>query len=884
MKKNFVFSLCAVMTIFAACNESDSWKAVCADNETRCDGSQLMICQNTQWSEKTDCTAEGKSCGNNNEGKATCLELSSDACMQLCKDGKATRCDNGKAIMDTCGENEVCGFDENGTPACVAKKECVTSCKDGQLTTCDHNLAASTKKCGENEVCGVDENGAPACVAKKACVTSCIDGQLTTCDHNLVVNTKKCGENEVCGFDENGAPACVAKSAVVVCKFGQNNLLAGQKACDENSQVVTCQDDGSMSAGAACEKGICIEGTCVRRDCGDITDGQNGCKDGNIVVCNDGVTSVIEGGNCIDAKQKCIADTSAEAGFSCKTPHSGDCEWQGGLIAKNEVVCDDNVLRTCSAEADGVLSEGVDCAVKDSSKPYCDPKLNICRAYFNCGNVDEIKHGEVACNAKGTNKAKCSDGKLVDLTDENACAIVAHADSICTYETEAVCSFACKTGYILVNGECQAIEGCTPIKEIYDPATNSCACNEDENWTGEVGSCTCKAGTVLIGNMCEPKAVCDQKIGQTYIEKANICGCDGTKGWLDKGSSCECAPGLSNRAGVCEVCDARKESLIEATNTCECNSKQGWTGNVGSCVCNEAKGWEISGDGCACPDGEVPVNGTCETKAVCVARQKWIEDTNICVCNWNYGWTGPADNCVCDETNHWLYNTEMDACVCDESHGWTRTDHRCSCLIHKYDEKTKAYTCVTPDQLKQGDVITFGWSDISKYDDRFNTSYNADQLQWIVLEENDGNKGAYVLSKKILMNASYDDPSSKGPENLTWILMKSSLYDQLWNIWTKSFTGDERGRIQDNFWTEADGQKIAGPLILLSESEAKKYLKLESIEGFVINDDLDPLERGWWLRTLKDPTHLRMSVVSGDSVADRWVGEKVGVRPAMYIK
>ena len=92
-------------------------------------------------------------------------------------------------------------------------------------------------------------------------------------------------------------------------------------------------------------------------------------------------------------------------------------------------------------------------------KYYCDPKLNICCDYYKCGNNDEIVHEAVDCNAKSTNKAKCVDGKLVDLTGADACPEVDHANSICTFDTEVTCSFACKTGYTLVGNECQAI-GC----------------------------------------------------------------------------------------------------------------------------------------------------------------------------------------------------------------------------------------------------------------------------------------------------------------------------------------------------------------------------------------------------------------------------------------
>ncbi len=565
MKKTLAISLCAVMTILAACNEAEIWTpgTGCTDTESRCDGNQLLVCQNAAWIVESNCAADGKICGNDAEGKAVCVAPPAEPCVPSCKDGKVTRCDNeGKATVDTCGETQVCGFDENGAPACVdTAKSCTPMCANGVLTTCDAEMNEVTKSCSD--------------------------------------------DNKVCGVDEKGALACVE---AVVCTFGETNVLVGTKVCDAEGKVMECQADGTMSEGTACTAGVCAEGECVRRACDDVADGKNvckenklmvcndgelvedtenacgtdtplcrdgefecsaykdcdtiehgknGCKDGNIVLCNDGETSVVTDGNCVENEQFCITNPTAE-GFICKTPDPTDCAWNNGVVAKNETVCDGNFLKTCSADKDGELSEGVDCATVNNGKPVCDSKLNICRAYLNCGDNGEIVHDSVACNAKGTNKAKCVDGKLVDLTDD-ACAAVDNANTTCTYDTEATCGFECKPGYFLKNDACEAIVTCDAVKEKYNKDDNTCSCNTDAHWTGTVGSCVCESDYLNIGNACVKK-------------DDNICACDTENGWTGTAGSCTCAEGTKEQEGACVCAEGTKEQ----DGVCVCDEDNGW--------------------------------------------------------------------------------------------------------------------------------------------------------------------------------------------------------------------------------------------------------------------------------------------------------------------
>ncbi len=338
-----------------------------------------------------------------------------------------------------------------------------------------------------------------------------------------------------CGDIEDGKTVCMDNYLVSICHEGE---LFGYNECDRDTQ-------------------ICINGECVNvnKNCGDIEDSKFGCSDGNIVLCQDGKLLDVEDGNCIEKSKYCIYDELSENGYgySCKSPDSTDCEWKNGLIAQNESICDGNILLTCT---DGFFDKGIDCTATSDLPSFCDPILNSCRVYKNCGNYGEIPHNAIVCNQEGTNKAQCNDGKLINLTGDKACPSVPNATPVCTYQNEASCSFACKNGYTKVNDGCQKIANCNSIKEIYDEAANTCSCDTSRHWTGTPGNCACEEGYVLVGSVCEPQ--------------------------MD--------------------CETPKEIFNTATNSCQCNTENHWTGTPGNCTCM---------------DGYIFVDNVCEVKKTC---------------------------------------------------------------------------------------------------------------------------------------------------------------------------------------------------------------------------------------------------------------------------
>ncbi|RAL20940.1 hypothetical protein DL240_14800 [Lujinxingia litoralis] len=112
------------------------------------------------------------------------------------------------------------------------------SCEEGQLTSyvaaCEEGACAyreATTTCGEGTVCGTDEEGQAACVAKAECEVDgdCTNAPSPTCEDNTLTtyagmcaegsceyapSTTTCEEGFECGLTR-GVPACVQKTELV---------------------------------------------------------------------------------------------------------------------------------------------------------------------------------------------------------------------------------------------------------------------------------------------------------------------------------------------------------------------------------------------------------------------------------------------------------------------------------------------------------------------------------------------------------------------------------------------------------------------------------------------------------------------------------------------
>ena len=770
---------------------------------------------------------------------------------------------------------------------------------------------------------------------------------------------------------DTGKCVCMDISASAECNFGSQMLQLGETTCDEEGRVVLCQTDGTMSEGTRCTEGICKDGRCARRDCEGIADGQNicrnntlmvcddgeliedfsnvcgddmplcrdghaecsdyydcgtirhtqiGCKENNIVLCQDGKTSVVEGGDCVSESKSCFADASSDIGFVCKTATPTDCQWKDGLLAQDQTVCDGNVLRKCSEEIDGTLSPGVDCADNDDGKIYCDPTLNQCRTYRDCVENGDIPHGAVVCNSKGTNKAQCQDGRLVNLSGADACPIVENASTVCTFTTEAECTYSCNKGYVQIKNACQRIASCNPYKEVYDSESNSCTCDNANHWVGTVGSCRCENGYLQIGGQCEAQKSCDAT-KEVYDSESNTCTCDNANHWVGTVGSCTCENGYVQIGGQCKAqktCDATKEIYDAKTNTCTCDNANHWVGMVGSCTCE---------------NGYLQIGWQCELKKTCDAsKEVYDSESNSCTCDNANHWVGTAGSCVC-ETGYVAvggqcevkkscdavtetYDAVSNTCACDNANHWVGTAGSCTC-----ETGYELSGTVCNRSISVGDIVTFG-----HYEQDNDTDNGKEPIEWRVLDINEEGQ-LLLLSDKAL---------DVGPYNTTEITItweKSTIrswlngYEASYNTIGKdytaenfidaAFTAEEKAKIltsnvpahKNPKYRTSPGNPTTDKIFLLSVVEAQTYFATDAERkadatryavkkgAYVIGSETGKYSidgtcsevhclSHWWLRSPGESVYSAVEVIDNGSI--RFIGYKVqylhnAVRPALLV-
>ena len=546
------------------------------------------------------------------------------------------------------------------------------------------------------------------------------------------------------------------------CQIGNISLSSGQKLCDQNNAVLTCLYDGRIQR-ELCKRGKCTNGECIVKECNGMQNGQHTCSELKLMVCHDGILEDAKPGcnanqicrdgdkscssrykdcdalahgergcldqnyvACFDGKLTTITDCTAngqfcyhddDLGFICKSPTPVVCLWNDTIVPQGQTICDGNALKTC--EGNSELNAGTDCADINPTRPICD--LNTCREERSCGEYGDIAPNEIACNAQGTNKAKCIDGKLVDLTGADACTGRENATPICiSTGSTTQCDILCKPGYANVDGKCEAIATCIGNKEVYVESTNSCACNSAAHYTGTPNACQCELGyyeqmgsciagclyhdvgynygdaicssqgTVLTcqrdGTMAE--STCDKGVcvdGSCVLRSCGVV--DNGKERCISGSLMTCDDGLMiaaktpctsaqlclDGANACvdkKVCSATGSILDTATNTCICNGNNGWYGN---------------GNSCSCMTTHVPLDGVCVKKQSCHAsKETYNSKTNTCSCNTDAHWVGTAGSCVCESGYVQIGNTCKLKKTCNSNEIYNESTNTCSCDYTKH--------------------------------------------------------------------------------------------------------------------------------------------------------------------------------------------------------
>jgi hypothetical protein len=276
-----------------------------------------------------------------------CRETACVANTRFCKDGSVWKCDStggGSLLAQSCNGGDFCRESE-GEATCSDQ-----ACSAGE-PLCEGNVATTCQANGSGpRPGGTDcaETG-QACYLGQCRDVSCKAG-MKVCQHDDVYLCAQngtdvslladCREDEVC---DGVMGACRAK----VCE-------PGKPSCD-GSRVTNCNEYGSAwsTTGTDCSatSSVCVDGTCKKQIC---TPGRSFCQDGAVYACDStGAVSTLSE-SCNPQWYHCL-EYSFYAYCATNQCVAGD------------VVCDGNVVKTCTA--DGALpANGTVC----KSDEYCE--------------------------------------------------------------------------------------------------------------------------------------------------------------------------------------------------------------------------------------------------------------------------------------------------------------------------------------------------------------------------------------------------------------------------------------------------------------------------------------------------------------------------------
>ena len=273
-----------------------------------------------------------------------------------------------------------------------------------------------------------------------------------------------------------------------------------------------------------------------------------------------------------------------------------------------------------------------DTRYSEGSQGYVDSKeknLWHCSNEFGSVRVELGPSDVYACHNYKCATYTCDEDEIPNK-DKLECvkkAVCGEDEDYLVERNTCVCK---ELDYVKIGDQCVAsVEStCDTTKEVYDKSSNTCACNAEAHWTGNVGSCTCAKGYVEIMEQCVESLedTCDA-VKEVFDAEYNTCACDAEGQWTGDAGMCRCMEGYVEIDGRCvgnreESCDKPKEAFDSSHNLCVCNSDWNWTGNAGACVCQ---------------DGFVPVGKVCMKKVSCTqANETYDTSVNACICNAPY--------------------------------------------------------------------------------------------------------------------------------------------------------------------------------------------------------------------------------------------------------
>lgn len=234
----------------------------------------------------------------------------------------------------------------------------------------------------------------------------------------------------------------------------------------------------------------------------------------------------------------------------------------------------------------------------------------------------------------------------------------------------------CSPGWNPINGVCLTSIGCTVANcaQCSSPSVcYSCATNYQLS-TNNVCTLTCNINGCTS---CATTTTC-QTCGLNFLPSSDstACNCPTSSGFVLNGTSCICPTGFNTVSGSCISCNATllpycaSCSVADTCATCVSNT---FTLNAGNCTCPSP--FVVTNSSatltCACPAGQLPLNGgciacnityctQCQTAGVCstcLGATVPNSDGSQCVCNDNTFNITATGQCVCPANTSLLTNT-----------------------------------------------------------------------------------------------------------------------------------------------------------------------------------------------------------------------------------
>ena len=633
----------------------------CGSDEAKCNGNDLVTCNNHQLSKEV--------CKNG------CMQTESNAYCRECKDDEL-KCENGFIVSCTKDGNRIGKWDDDNKRSCGDN-----GCFPGARGNADD------VKCYE---CNTDK---PKCFRDE-------NTKVETIKNCLAHNWYK---DEDCEFGCSEGTEAVCKECDKDKYFNNENDQCVKHECHRG------KIEERTTADVSCNKEMTGKGECLN--------GTPRCKDDNLQICTEGYwinygacnsenpCELLNGKSCY---QSIIGIWCNNGQFQacgnhapCKSDSSGCAECQSGTSkCENgelfECINEEYVKRPCSTGTHCEIAGGqAQCVEHDCENGTQRCEGNIIQACENyqwktknaCGDGEQCveKNGFVGCSCTSataycdnTQAMNCIDGQWQSTTcNAGACSVVAGI---------AKC-IECESGT-----KCQDETKIMTCQNNAWSAATSCA--DGMKCTGDTGSakCVCKEGQAKCAS--DNTKIIKCKADGTY-GSAESCGedkhCEGVAGSaVCTSDAMECSPG-EKRCNGDDLQTCNSKGKWEKTQTCEkgcanmaCNV---CTGNEKICensslkTCENGQ-WKITycGYGCydktqcnVCPKGIKQCSKN--TLQTCLGN-KWEEEEcqDKCITIENYNATcncivgsvecvAPKNAKVCNQNGEWKSKSCPGGCV-----------------------------------------------------------------------------------------------------------------------------------------------------------------------------------------------------------------------------